>query len=51
MKAPNPKNQAPKKLQIPNPKNSADVSAFFFTGAWGLMFLWSLGLGAWNFNF
>jgi hypothetical protein len=41
LKAPNPKLQAPEKLQTP-------VSERF--GAWNLMFLWSLVFGAWCFS-
>src|SRR5947208_858614 len=47
MKAPNSKHQAPKKLQISNFKQFYRTRCF---GAWNLVFLWSLVLGAWCFS-
>jgi outer membrane lipoprotein-sorting protein len=46
-KAPNPKFQAPMKLQNSSSKRSRRAIRF---GAWCLLFLWSLELGAWSFN-
>jgi hypothetical protein len=47
MKAPSTNIQAPEKLQIPNPKDIEKASVGI--GAWCLMFVWSLDVGAWNF--
>jgi hypothetical protein len=43
---PNPKIQAPKKLQIPNFKRG--IARVF--GLWKLGFVWDLELGAWDFS-
>src|SRR3989440_190397 len=44
--APNPKLQAPKKLQAPNPKPSAVPCSFLELGIWNFFGAWSLGFGA-----
>jgi hypothetical protein len=45
-KIPNPKFQAPGKIQGPNPKWTLRCSF----GAWDLVLLWSLEFGFWNFE-
>jgi hypothetical protein len=45
-KAPSTKRQHPEKLQIPSFKLDNATLRF---GYWGLVFLWSLGIGAWSF--
>src|SRR5256714_3653823 len=44
--APNPKLQAPKKLQAPNPNPSAVPCSFLELGIWNFLGAWSLGFGA-----
>ncbi len=48
MEAPNTKHQTPKKLQTPSNKTFCPAWASSF-GAWNLVFLWGLDLGAWSF--
>jgi hypothetical protein len=42
---PNPKPQAPNKLQIPN--SNPEARRLF--GFWALGFVWDLGFGTWDF--
>jgi len=47
-KTPNPKLQAPKKLQVPSSKTTCRCRCWF--EAWSLKFLWGLGFGVWSFH-